>query len=90
MIALPCWRYLIGKLPGTHACVRVKDEGACGGLRSRADSREFGCRLRFSGAFSRCPPLVLHTQSQSSEILTTEEIVIEQLQRELGEVGKMV
>ena len=89
MIALPCWRYLIGKPPGTHMCWGKTQVGH-GSVRWLAGNKQFGLRLKFSGAFPRCPLFVLQTQSQSSEIPTNEEIVIEQLKWELGEFGSMV
>lgn len=48
-----------------------------GRVRLLADNKQFGLQLKFSGAFPRCPLFVLQTQSQSSEILTNEETVIE-------------
>ena len=56
-IALPCWRYLIGKYgaetPWGHSS-----------MRSHADKREFCHMLSFSEAPPRCPPFALQTQSR--------------------------
>ena len=89
MIALPCWHYLIGKPPGMHTCW-WKTQVGHGSVRLLADNKQFGLRLKFSGAFPRCPLCVLQTQSRSSEILTNEGIIIERLKWELGEFGSMV